>query len=96
VAAGAIVGLARDPDGDAIGSGLVAAPSEGFAELAAVGVVAGWRRRGVAVALTGALGRAAFDRGVAALMLMAYVAEQGIYARAGFVVSSEIVFMSAP
>jgi ribosomal protein S18 acetylase RimI-like enzyme len=96
VAAGAIVGLARHGDGRAIGSGLIAAASEGFAELAAVGVLAGWRRRGVAGALTGALCRVAFDRGVAALMLMAYAAEQGIYARAGFTVSSEIIFISAP
>jgi ribosomal protein S18 acetylase RimI-like enzyme len=95
VAAGGIVGLARHVDGRAIGSGLVAAPSAGFAELAAVGVLTGWRRRGVAAALTSALGRAAFDRGVAALMLMAYEAEQGIYARAGFTVASEIIFISA-
>jgi hypothetical protein len=29
-------------------------------------------------------------------MLMAYEAEQGIYARAGFTVASEIIFVSDP
>jgi ribosomal protein S18 acetylase RimI-like enzyme len=95
VAAGGVVGLARQEDGRAIGSGLVAAPSDGLAELAAVGVLPAWRRRGVAAALTGSLGRAAFDRGVDTLMLMAYEAEQGIYARAGFTVASEIAFISS-
>lgn len=95
VAAGGIVGLARHVGGRAIGSGLVAAARAGFAELAAVGVLTDWRGRGVAGALTGALGRAAFERGVAALLLMAYEAERGIYARAGFTVASEIVFISA-
>ncbi|MEA2185206.1 MAG: hypothetical protein QOK16_217, partial [Solirubrobacteraceae bacterium] len=60
------------------------------------GVLPDWRRRGLAGALTGSLGRAAFDRGVVALMLMAYEAEHGIYARAGFTVASEIAFMSIP
>jgi ribosomal protein S18 acetylase RimI-like enzyme len=96
VAAGGIVGLAREASGRAVGSGLVAAPSDGLAELAAVGVLPQWRRRGIAAALTGALGRAAFDRGIATLMLMAYEAEQGIYARAGFTVASEIIFVSDP
>jgi hypothetical protein len=35
-------------------------------------------------ALTASLGGAAFARGIPALMLMAYEAEQGVYARAGF------------
>jgi ribosomal protein S18 acetylase RimI-like enzyme len=96
VADGGVVGLARAPSGRAVGSGLVAAPSGGLAELAAVGVLPAWRRRGIAAALTGALGRAAFDRGIAVLMLMAYEAEQGIYARAGFTVASEIIFVSVP
>jgi ribosomal protein S18 acetylase RimI-like enzyme len=97
IAAGGVVGLAREASGRAVGSGLVAAPSEeGLAELAAVGVLPAWRRRGIASALTGALGRAAFDRGVEVLMLMAYEAEQGIYERAGFTAASEIIFVSDP
>jgi ribosomal protein S18 acetylase RimI-like enzyme len=96
VAAGGVVGLAREMGGRPVGSGLVTPAIEGFAEVAAVGVLPDWRRRGLAGALTGSLGRAAFDRGVDALMLMAYEAEQGIYARAGFTVASEIAFMSIP
>lgn len=95
VTAGGVVGLAR-VGSRGIGSGLVVAPSEGCSELAAVGVLPDWRRRGVAAALTGALGRAAFDRGTATLMLMAYEAERDIYGRAGFTVASEIVFVSMP
>jgi ribosomal protein S18 acetylase RimI-like enzyme len=96
VAGGGVVGLAREASGRAVGSGLVAAPSDGLAELAAVGVLPAWRRRGIAGALTVALGRAAFDHGIEILMLMAYRAEQGIYARAGFTVASEIIFVSEP
>lgn len=94
VAAGGLVGVAREVGGRAVASGLIAAPSENLAELAAVGVLPAWRRRGVAAALTGNISRAAFDRGVGTLMLMAYRTEQGIYGRAGFTVASEIAFMS--
>jgi len=82
--------------GGVVASGLVAASSNGFAELAAVGVLPAWRRRGIATALTGTLGRAAFERGVPVLMLMAHEAEQSVYARAGFTVASEIIFISTP
>jgi GNAT superfamily N-acetyltransferase len=94
VAAGGIVGIAREAGGRPVASGLVAAPSGGLAELAAVGVLPDWRRRGIAAALTGSLGRAAFERGVGTLMLMAYRSEQGIYGRAGFEAASDMVFMS--
>jgi ribosomal protein S18 acetylase RimI-like enzyme len=95
VAAGGIVGIAREAGGRAVASGLVAAPNEGLAELAAVGVLPAWRRRGIAAALTGGLSRAAFERGVGTLMLMSYRSEQGIYGRAGFTIASEMAFMSA-
>jgi len=94
--AGGVVGLAQEVAGGGVASGLVAAPSRGFAELAAVGVLPAWRRRGIAAALTGTLGRAAFDRGVPVLMLMAHEAEQAVYARTGFTVASEIIFISTP
>lgn len=94
--AGGVVGLAQEVTAGGVASGLVAAPSDGFAEVAAVGVLPAWRRRGIAAALTSTLGRAAFDRGVPVLMLMAYDAEQAVYARAGFTVASEIIFISTP
>jgi len=62
----------------------------------AVGVLPAWRRCGIAAALIGTLGRAAFDRGVPVLMLMAHQREQAVYARAGFTVASEIIFISTP
>jgi ribosomal protein S18 acetylase RimI-like enzyme len=96
VGSGGHVALARHADGQAIGSGIVTAPSDGIAELAAVGVLAAWRRRGTAAALTSALARAAFDGETATVMIMAAEApEQRIYARVGFTVASEIACMSA-
>jgi len=94
--AGGVVGLAQEVSGGGVASGLVAAASDGFAELAAVGVLPAWRRRGIAAVLTGTLGRAAFDRGVPVLMLMANEAEQAVYTRAGFTVASKIIFVSTP
>jgi len=94
--AGGVVGLAQEVTGGGVASGLVAAPSLGFAELAAVGVLPPWRRRGIAAALTGTLGRTAFERGVPVLLLMAHEAEQAVYARAGFTIASEIIFISTP
>jgi len=96
VDAGGVVGLAHDATGNAVASGLVSAASNGFAEIAAVGVLPPWRRRGIATALTGTLSQAAIDRGVPILMLMAHQAEQAVYARAGFTVTSEIIFISSP
>jgi GNAT superfamily N-acetyltransferase len=95
IADGGSVAIARNGDGDAIGSGLVSAPADGLAELAAVGVLPAWRRRGVAAALTSALAGAAFDGATETLMLMAYEAEMSIYARAGFSVATKIAFVSA-
>jgi len=92
----AVIGLAHKVTGGGVASGLIAAPSHGFAELAAVGVLPAWRRRRIATALTGTLGRAAFERGVPVLMLIAHEAEQSVYARAGFTVASEIIFISTP
>jgi predicted GNAT family acetyltransferase len=93
---GGHVAVARHADGQAIGSGLVTAPNDGIAELATVGVLPAWRRRGTAAALVSTLVRAAFDAGTATVMLMpAGEPEQRIYARAGFTVTSEIALISA-
>lgn len=96
VAAGGVVALARHANGQAIGSGLVTAASDGLAELAAVGVLVAWRRQGLAAALSGALAQAAFGSGTKTLTLQTYETEQSIYARAGFTVASEIIFVSTP
>ena len=96
VGSGGHVALARHDDGPAIGSGIVTAPSNGIAELAAVGVLAAWRGRGTAAALTSALARAAFDGGTATVMITAAgEAEQRIYGRVGFTATSEIACFSA-
>jgi len=94
--AGGIVGLGHEVSGGGVASGLITAPRNGFAELAGVGVLLAWRRRGIAGALTGTLARAAFDRGVPIVMLMAHRAEQAVYTRAGFTVASDIIFISTP
>lgn len=93
-AAGGSVALARTATGEPVGSGLVTAPHDAVAELAAVGVLDPWRRRGIAGALTSALVDAAFAGPATTVMLMGDQAEQRIYARAGFRPASEVVFLS--
>lgn len=95
VARGGVVVLARAGT-LAVGGGLVTAAREGAAELAAVGVRRAWRRRGIATAVAGTLLEAARSRGCDLVYLMAYAAEQAIYARVGFAPAGEIVFATRP
>lgn len=53
-------------------------------EIAAVGVLAGFRRRGIASALSVYLARTALARGIGLVFLEAEPAEEQIYRRAGF------------
>lgn len=98
LAAGGSVVLARDAATAApIGAGLYAPPRDGVTEIAAIGVIPAYRRRGVAGALCAQLLRAAFAAGVTTPFLMpAGAAEERIYARAGFARVSEILHISRP
>jgi ribosomal protein S18 acetylase RimI-like enzyme len=93
---GGVVGLARDvATGRPVGAGICSTPIDGVTEVAAIGVVPEYRRRGVAGALTSLLVRAAFAAGATAPFLMPATEEGGrIYARAGFVRVSEILMIS--
>lgn len=83
---GGLVALARGGDGAPIGSGLVSAPSEGVAEVAAVGVLEGERRQGIGASVTAFLGDKALSEGIDLPFLMAaHQAEARIYQRIGFV-----------
>lgn len=83
---GGLVGLALDPStGRGVGGGLCAPPHEGVSELAAIGVRAPYRRRGVAAALTALLTGACADRGIDAPFLTpAGEAEERVYRSVGY------------
>jgi ribosomal protein S18 acetylase RimI-like enzyme len=95
---GGVVALARDAaSGQPVGAGMCTTPIDGVTEVAAIGVVPEYRRRGIAGALTSLLVRAAFGAGVTAPFLMP-AADDGmrIYTRAGFASVSEILMISRP
>jgi GNAT superfamily N-acetyltransferase len=84
---GGIVVVAVDDDsGTIVGGGLVDVADEcpGVGELAAVGVLTGYRRRGIASALSVSLARIAHASGIGLVFLEAEPAEERIYRRAGF------------
>jgi len=97
VARGGLVAVARDAaSGTVVGSGLLArnGPPGTTGELAAVGVLPGYRRRGVASAVSVHLAAAAHDRGVRLVWLEAAPEEERIYLRAGFVVAGQKLWIS--
>ena len=87
--------LARSVSGEPIGGGLVTVPIDGVAELAGIGVVPAWRRRGVAALITARLVRAAHELGVRAPFLMAADdAAASVYTRVGFQLSGRVLHIS--
>ena len=93
---GAIAVVARDlGTGAAVGAGRCSPVVTGLAEVAAIGVVASHRRRGIAGALARRLAREATDNGADSPFLMAaHETEARSYERAGFVRISEILHIS--
>lgn len=98
VESGTIAVLARvESTGEAVGGGICTAPRGGLTELAAVGVITAFRRRGIAGALSRRLVEEALKHGATLPFLMAEgEAEARIYARAGFTRISEILHISRP
>ncbi len=96
--AGGIAVLARmKATGEPVGAGVCTVPSNQTTEIAAIGVRAAFRRRGIAGALTTRLVEEAFTAGISIPFLMAaHEAEKRIYARAGFSVIGEILHISRP
>ncbi|SHG25674.1 GNAT family N-acetyltransferase [Streptoalloteichus hindustanus] len=83
---GGLVALAVDTaSGLGVGGGLCAAPHEGVSELAAIGVRAPYRRRGIATALTALLTGACPGAGIAVPFLTpAGEVEERIYRAVGY------------
>jgi ribosomal protein S18 acetylase RimI-like enzyme len=85
VECGGAVALARCPEGEPLGAGLYTPPIHGVTEIAAVGVHADARRRGIGSAVAALLAEHAFVEGVEFPFLMTEaVNEDRIYGRAGF------------
>ena len=72
--------LTREP----VGSGLYSAPLEGTTEIAAVGVRASHRRRGIGAALTAHLVHEALLHELDPFLMAAHEAEERMYERIGF------------
>jgi ribosomal protein S18 acetylase RimI-like enzyme len=96
VAQGGVLAIARDSDSEMIvGAGVARPICDGVTELAGIGVVPAFRRRGIAGAMTSLLAREAFERGAALAWLSPGGEEaERIYARAGFVPASEQLHIS--
>jgi ribosomal protein S18 acetylase RimI-like enzyme len=97
VARGGLVAVARDgASGTVIGTGLVdrTMTLDRIGELAAVGVLPQFRRRGVASAVSVHLARAAHEQGVRLVWLEAAPEEEQIYVQAGFVIAGQKLWIS--
>ena len=80
--------------GEAAGCGMFTPPADGVTEVAGIGVARAWRRRGLATALTSALTREAFRRGVTLAFLTPGGDEaQRAYERAGFEVGGSMLMI---
>ncbi len=95
---GGIVALARDTTtGCVVGGGLLPPPHDGISELAAIGVRAPYRRRGIAAALTALLTRSCPTVGITTPFLTpAGEAEERIYHSAGYRRVTEMIHISVP
>ena len=93
---GGVVVLARSVEaGEAAGAGLCVAPHDGVTELTSIGVREKYRRRGIAAAMAGWLTRAALEKGMTLVFLMAHGPDEArIYRRAGFVDRGEVLHIS--
>jgi ribosomal protein S18 acetylase RimI-like enzyme len=81
--------------GEVVGAGSCSQVSDGLTEVAAIGVSAEYRRRGIGGALASRLGREALSAGADVPWLMAaHDGERRIYERAGYRVIGEILHIS--
>jgi predicted GNAT family acetyltransferase len=85
------VALAVTADtGEGVGSGVYTSPERGLAEIAAIGVLPAYRRRGIATAVAHQLTLAALDAGAAPFLQADGEAEQRMYARIGYRTAGEL------
>ncbi len=94
---GGTVVLARDASGEAVGGGLVTAARAGVSEIAAIGVVPAYRRRGIASAVTTMLAARAHGAGAhIAWLEPAGEREAAMYEAIGFRADGEKLWISRP
>lgn len=98
IAAGGLVAVALDLSvGGSVGGGLCALPHDGISELAAIGVRASHRRRGIAAGLTALLTRACPAVDIAIPFLTpAGAAEERIYRSVGYRPVTSMLHISLP
>jgi GNAT superfamily N-acetyltransferase len=95
LAGGSLALVARDCDARIIAAGSCSPIRDGLTEVAAIGVLPSWRRRGIALALARCLALEALGRGAELPWLMAaHESERRVYERAGFVVVGEMLHIS--
>jgi GNAT superfamily N-acetyltransferase len=95
VARGGLVLLARDAaTGEPAGSGLIDGETPEIGELAAVGVLEPWRRRGIAASMSLRLAIAAHESGKTLVWLEAAPREESVYLGAGFVACGSKLWIS--
>src|SRR5439155_6150810 len=77
-----------------VGGGVGDPVSDGVSELAGLGVVEQYRRRGIGAAITSWLAQAAFDNGAEEVFLTpAGEAQERIYGRVGFTPVDEVLYL---
>ena len=80
------------PTAEDAAAGVFTAPADGLSELAGIGTVPAFRRRGIAAALTAALAAEAFARGVELAFLTPGDDDtRRVYERAGFEATSTVL-----
>ncbi|MEV0271285.1 GNAT family N-acetyltransferase [Hamadaea sp. NPDC050747] len=96
VARGGVVRMARSrPDDLVVGGGQASPPSEGVAEVAGIAVTEPFRRRGIAGAITAAITREVFARGVEGAWLEASGDESWrVYERVGYVPTGKRLYIA--
>ncbi len=95
--AGEVLAACDAVTGRVVGAGLYTPSHDEVTEIAAIGVLQPYRRRGIAAALTARLARIAQEHGITLPFLMAEgQVEQRIYERAGFELRTQILHISLP
>lgn len=78
--------------GRSVGSGLSTAPVQGSSEVAAVGVLAEFQRRGVTSAVAATLTQDLLARGVAPFLQAEHACQRLLYERLGYLQIAEVTF----
>lgn len=95
-AGGFVVAAVDVGTGETVGAGLCTAPVGGIAQITSIGVSEGYRRRGIAGAMSADLARRTFDSRARPFLDAAGSAEERIYARVGFVTVGRLASASLP